>query len=75
MPSVGEKPPKVIRLLDAAFKAEVDAPSHVQVTGRASRLQIPVAARRVWRIVRMGLIMLAIPVILFFLIFLMLSRR
>jgi serine/threonine-protein kinase len=59
----------------AAFKADVDAPSQVHVTGRASRLQVPVAARRVWRIVRMGLIMLAIPVILFFLIFLMLSRR
>jgi hypothetical protein len=59
----------------AEFKADLDAPGQVKVTGRASRLQVPVAARRVWRVVRMGLIVAAIPVILFFLIFWMLSRR
>ncbi len=59
----------------AEFKAELDAPEHVQVTGRASRLQAPVAVRKVWRYIRMGIIIALIPVVLFFLIFLMLSRR
>jgi serine/threonine protein phosphatase PrpC len=58
-----------------AFKADLDAPEHVQVTGRANRLQVPVLARRAWRVVRIVLFTLLVPIVLFFLIFLMLSRR
>jgi len=59
----------------AAFKADLDAPENVHVTGRAIRLQAPVAAKRVWRAVRTTLITLLIPIVLFFLIFLLLSRK
>ena len=59
----------------AAFKADLDAPEHVHVTGRASRLQAPVVARHAWRVVRIVLLGLAVPVILFFLILFMLTHR
>jgi serine/threonine-protein kinase len=59
----------------AEFKAELDAPQDVHVTGRANRLQAPVMARRAWRIVRIALLTIAIPVILFFLILFMLTHR
>ena len=59
----------------AAFKADLDAPEHVHVTGRASRLQAPVAARRAWRIVRIVLLALLVPVVLFFLILFLLTHR
>jgi hypothetical protein len=59
----------------AAFKADLDAPDTVHVTGRANRLQAPVLAKRAWRVVRIALLALAVPVILFFLILLMLTHR
>ena len=59
----------------AAFKTDLDAPEHVHVTGRASRLQAPVMVRRAWRVVRIALLALAVPVVLFFLILFMLTHR
>ena len=59
----------------AAFKADLDAPERVQVTGRANRLQAPVMARRAWRIVRTALITITVPIVLFLLIWFMLTRR
>ena len=59
----------------AAFKADLDAPEQVHVTGRANRLQAPVMARRAWRVVRIALLAVAVPVVLFFLILFMLTHR
>ena len=59
----------------AAFKADLDAPADVHVTGRVNRLQVPTEAKRTWRIVRMVILALLAPVVLFFLIFLLLSRK
>ena len=59
----------------AEFKADLDAPQNVHVTGRASRLQAPVLAKRAWRVVRIALLAIAVPVVLFFLILLMLTHR
>jgi serine/threonine protein kinase len=58
----------------AAFKADLDAPERVHVTGRAGRLQAPVAARRAWRVVRIALLAVLVPVGLFFLILFMLTH-
>ncbi len=58
-----------------AMKADLDAPEHVAVTGRASRLTVPVLWKSRWRTVRVVLLMVLVPVALFFLFFLMLSRR
>src|SRR5215467_9527474 len=57
------------------FKADLDAPDKVHVTGRANRLKAPVLAKRAWRIVRIALLTIAVPVILFFLILFMLTHR
>jgi hypothetical protein len=57
------------------MKAALDAPEQVVVTGRAERLQAPVIWRRRWRSMRMVAISILIPVILFYLFFLMFSRR
>jgi hypothetical protein len=59
----------------AAFKADLDAPERVHVTGRANRLQAPVMARRAWRVVRIALMAIAVPIVLFFLILFMLTHR
>jgi serine/threonine protein phosphatase PrpC len=59
----------------AAFKADLEAPARVHVTGRASRLQAPVMARRAWRVVRIALLAIAVPIVLFFLILFMLTHR
>jgi len=59
----------------AEFKADLEAPEHVHVTGRANRLQKPVIARRAWRVVRIALLAIAVPVVLFFLILFMLTHR
>src|SRR5215831_392277 len=59
----------------AAFKTDLDAPERVHVTGRANRLQAPVMAKRAWRVVRIALLAIAVPVALFFLILLMLTHR
>ena len=58
-----------------AMKADVDAPERVQVTGRAHRLQMPEPWRGRWRSVRIVAISVLVPIILFFLFFLMFSRR
>jgi serine/threonine protein phosphatase PrpC len=59
----------------AEMKAEVDAPETVIVTGRASRLRAPVQWKRRWRVARVVLLSALLPIVLFFLFFLMLSRR
>jgi serine/threonine protein kinase len=59
----------------AEMKAEVDAPETVIVTGRASRLTAPVQWKRRWRVARVVLLSALLPIVLFFLFFLMLSRR
>jgi len=57
------------------MKAELDDPSRVTVTGRVTRLQAPVAWKSRWRVVRTALLVALIPIALFFLFFLMLSRN
>jgi serine/threonine-protein kinase len=59
----------------AAMKTDLDNPSHVVVSGRANRLTVPVRWKSRWRTVRIVLITALVPVVLFFLLFLMLSRR
>jgi len=59
----------------AEMKAAVDAPEQVAVTGRADRLQKPVRWRSRWRNVRIVAISILVPVVLFYLFFLMFSRR
>lgn len=59
----------------AAMKAELDAPDRVQVTGRANRLKVPVVSRSPWRLVRIVLLSLLVPVGLFFLILFLLTHR
>jgi serine/threonine protein phosphatase PrpC len=59
----------------AEMKADVDAPENVHVTGRASRLTVPVPWKRRWRVARVVLLSILVPIVLFFLFFLMLSRR
>jgi serine/threonine-protein kinase len=58
----------------AAMKAEVDAPDRVEVTGRATRLRVPVQWRSRWRIARIALLALLVPIVLFFLFLFVLSR-
>jgi hypothetical protein len=57
------------------MKADLDDPSRVVVTGRADRLTAPVVWKSHWRKVRMALLIALVPIALFFLFFLMLSRR
>ena len=59
----------------AAMKADIDAPERVHVTGRVNRLQVPVLTRGSWRIVRVVLLAMLLPVALFFLILFMLKHR
>jgi len=59
----------------AEMKAALDAPEEVELTGRAERLQPPVIWRSRWRSLRIVAISILIPVILFYLFFLMFSRR
>src|SRR5204862_3200798 len=54
----------------AAMKSEVDAPETVQITGRADHLTVPVPWKNRWRAVRIDLIAILVPVVLFFLFFL-----
>jgi serine/threonine-protein kinase len=58
-----------------ALKHDVDNPSQVVVSGRASRLVVPRAWKSRWRKVRIALLVALVPIVLFFLFFLMLSRR
>jgi len=57
------------------LKAAIDAPEQVAVTGRADRLQKPVRWRSRWRNLRIVAISILVPVLLFYLFFLMFSRR
>jgi len=59
----------------AEMKAAIDAPETVEVTGRASRLQRSQPWKRRWRRLRMVALGILIPVLLFFLFFLMFSHR
>jgi serine/threonine protein kinase len=59
----------------AAMKADIDAPERVHMTGRVNRLQVPVLTRGSWRIVRVVLLAMLLPVALFFLILFMLKHR
>src|ERR1700730_13896955 len=58
----------------AAMKAELVAPEGVQVTGRADRLKVPSLVSRHWRIARIVVIALIVPVLLFF-VFLFILKR
>jgi serine/threonine-protein kinase len=49
----------------AAMKAELVAPEGVQLTGRADRLKVPSLGSRHWRIARIVVIALIVPVLLF----------
>ena len=59
----------------AAMKAELDAPETVQVTGRHHRLRRAVPWKRRFRRVRMYVITALVPVIMFLLLWLVLSRQ
>jgi serine/threonine-protein kinase len=59
----------------AEMKAAIDAPDQVTVTGRADRLQKPVRWKSRWRSLRIVAISILVPVLLFYLFFLMFSRR
>ncbi len=58
----------------AAMKAELDAPETVTLTGRHERLQPPVVWRTKWRLVRVTVIAILIPVVIFGLMFLLAYR-
>jgi hypothetical protein len=59
----------------AAMKADLDDPSAVIVTGRAERLTAPTPWKSRWRKLRIMLLIGMVPILLFFLFFLLLSRR
>ena len=59
----------------AAMKADLDAPERVVITGRAERLQAPALWKSRWRNVRVVAISILVPIILFYLFFLMFSHR
>jgi len=59
----------------ASMKADVDAPDAVVVTGRAERLQAPKPWKNRWRNARIVALSILVPLILFYLFFLMFSRR
>jgi serine/threonine-protein kinase len=59
----------------AELKTAIDAPDQVVVTGRAERLQKPMPWKSRWRSVRIIAISILVPVVLFYLFFLMFSRR
>jgi serine/threonine-protein kinase len=58
----------------AAMKAELDKPEAVQVTGRSERLRPPVVWRTRWRAMRLTLVAVLIPVVVFGLLFLIARR-
>jgi serine/threonine protein phosphatase PrpC len=59
----------------AAMKADIEAPERVHVTGRVNRLKVPVPTRTPWRMIRIVLLGLLVPVALFFLILFLLTHR
>jgi len=56
------------------FRADLIAPTRVQVTGRADRLQVPSFGDRRWRALGTMFFALTVPVVLFFLFWLVLRR-
>ena len=58
----------------AAMKAELVAPERVQVTGRADRLKAPSPGASYWRVARIVVIALMVPVLLLFVFLLMFTR-
>ena len=52
-----------------AMKADLDHPDKVQVTGRAERLRPPAVWRTRWRMARIVLIAILIPIVVFGLMF------
>ena len=59
----------------AAMKADVDAPTHVELTGRAGRLLAPREWKNRWRGVRTAIIATVVPVGLFLLFWFLLNRQ
>ena len=59
----------------AAMRADVEAPDAVEITGRADRLEAPKRSRNVWRHARVIALSVLVPIILFYLFFLMFSRK
>jgi hypothetical protein len=57
------------------MKMDVDAPEHVAVSGRAARLRVPVRWKSRWRVARIVLLAIFVPIALFFLFLFMLTRR
>jgi serine/threonine protein phosphatase PrpC len=58
-----------------AMKADLDHPNDVVVTGRVTRLTLPTPWKNRWRTVRIAVITALVPIVLFLLLWLMLSRR
>jgi serine/threonine-protein kinase len=58
-----------------AMKADLDHPDDVVVTGRVTRLTLPTPWKNRWRTVRIAVITALVPIVLFLLLWLMLSRR
>jgi serine/threonine-protein kinase len=58
----------------AAMKADLDAPDHVQLTGRCDRLRPPMAWQSTWHKMRMYVIAALVPVIVVAVIFFVFRR-
>jgi serine/threonine-protein kinase len=59
----------------AAMKADLDHPDDVVVTGRVTRLTLPTQWKNRWRTVRIAVIIALAPILLFLLLWLLMSRR
>jgi serine/threonine-protein kinase len=58
-----------------AMKADLDHPDDVVVTGRVTRLTLPTQWKNRWRTVRIVVITALAPILLFLLLWLLMSRR
>jgi hypothetical protein len=58
-----------------AMKTDLDHPDAVVVTGRVTRLTLPTQWKNRWRTVRIVVIVALAPIVLFLLLWLMLSRK
>jgi hypothetical protein len=52
------------------FKNDLDHPEQVQITGRASRLEAPVAWKSRWRRMRMAVLAVGVPILVLLIAFL-----
>ena len=59
----------------SAMKADLDHPDDVVVTGRVTRLTLPTEWKNRWRTVRIVVITALAPILLFLLLWLLMSRR